>query len=182
MVELGRKQRTRNDAWLSAMDNIEDAVSRHELDELSGKTIEAIQNATADKKAAYAWSGGKDSIVLAKLCEAAEITDSMIGVCNLEYPAFMQWVEQNKPAGCEIINTKQDLSWLADHPEMLFPQDSATAARWFHIVQHRAQQMYFKEHSLDVLLLGRRRVDPSIVETAASVIPNAALFLRGIEK
>ena len=261
MVELGRKQRTRNDAWLSAMDNIEDAVSRQELDDLSGKTIEAIQNTTADKKAAYAWSGGKDSIVLGKLCEAAGITDSMIGVCDLEYPAFMQWVEQNKPASCEVINTRQDMKWLAKHPEMLFPQDSTTAARWFHIVQHRAQRMYFKEHSLDVLLLGRRRadgnyvgknsnsytdrtgvtrfsplaewkhehilayihynnlplppiygwkngylcgthpwparqwtgseengwreiyeIDPSIVETAASAIPNAAQFLRGIEK
>lgn len=261
MVELGRKQKTQNEAWLSAMDNIEDAISRQELDDLSGKTIEAVQSAAADKKVAYAWSGGKDSIVLGKLCEAAGITDSMIGVCDLEYPAFMQWVEKNKPAGCEVINTRQDMKWLAKHPEMLFPQDSATAARWFHIVQHRAQRIYFKEHSLDILLLGRRKadgnyvgkdsnsytdrtgvtrfspladwkhehilayihynnlplppiygwkngylcgthpwparqwtgseengwreiydIDPSIVETAASVIPNAARFLRGIEK
>lgn len=169
MVELGRKQRTQNEAWLSAMDNIEDAISRQELDDLSGKTIEAIQSAAADKKVAYAWSGGKDSIVLGKLCEAAGITDSMIGVCDLEYPAFMQWVEKNKPAGCEVINTRQDMKWLAKHPEMLFPQDSTTAARWFHIVQHRAQRIYFKEKSLDMIILGRRRADGNYVGRKSNI-------------
>lgn len=261
MADLGRKQRISNDAWLEAISGIEEKVSVQEIQDISARALKAIREATVGKKAAYAWSAGKDSIVLGSLCEAAEVHDSMIGVCNLEYPAFMQWVEQNKPAGCEIINTKQDLSWLADHPEMLFPQDSATAARWFHIVQHRAQRIYFKEHSLDILLLGRRKadgnyvgkdsnfytdrtgvtrfspladwkhehilayihynnlplppiygwkngylcgthpwparqwtgseengwreiydIDPSIVETAASAIPNAAQFLRGIEK
>ena len=168
-MSLGRKQRITNEAWLEAVATVESAVSEAALGELVAATIEDIKAKTAGKKAAYAWSGGKDSIVLGKLCEAAGVVDSMIGVCDLEYPAFAAWIEANKPEGCEVINTKQDLIWLAKHPEMLFPQDSTTAAQWFHIVQHRAQRMYFKAHSLDILLLGRRRADGNYVGKNANI-------------
>lgn len=69
---------------------------------LTAATVADIKAVTAGKCAAYAWSAGKDSIVLGKLCEAAGVTDSMIGVCNLEYPAFAAWIEKHKPAGCEV--------------------------------------------------------------------------------
>ena len=162
-MSIRRKQNSDNGAWLDAMANIESVVSREEIAEISAKAIEEIRATTADKKAAYAWSGGKDSIVLSKLCEDAGVTSSLIGVCDLEYPEFMRWIESNKPAGCEVINTKQDLDWLAKHPEMLFPGDSAHAARWFSIVQHRAQRIYFQKHELDVLILARRRADGNYV-------------------
>lgn len=107
-MSLGRKQRIDNSAWLEAVATIEEAVSRAELDELTAATVADIKATTAGKRAAYAWSAGKDSIVLGKLCEAAGVTDSMIGVCDLEYPAFAVWIEEHKPAGCEVINTHQD--------------------------------------------------------------------------
>lgn len=97
------------------------------------------------------------------------MTDSMIGVCNLEYPVFMAWVEANRPEGCEVINTGQDLEWLSKHPEMLFPQDSKTAAQWFSIVQHRAQRLYFKAHKLDSIILGRRRADGNYVGRKSNI-------------
>ena len=87
-MSLGRKQSIDNSAWLEAVATIEEAVSRAELDELTAATVADIKAVTAGKCAAYAWSAGKDSIVLGKLCEAAGVTDSMIGVCDLEYPAF----------------------------------------------------------------------------------------------
>ena len=158
-MSLGRKQRITNEAWLEAVATVESTVSEAALGELVAATIEDIKAKTAGKKAAYAWSGGKDSIVLGKLCEAAGVVDSMIGVCDLEYPAFAAWIEANKPEGCEVINTHQGLDWLARHPEMLFPQNSAAAGRWFSIVQHRAQRIYAKAHSLDLIILGRRRAD-----------------------
>lgn len=162
-MSLGRKQRIDNSAWLEAVATIEEAVSRAELDELTAATVADIKAVTAGKCAAYAWSAGKDSIVLGKLCEAAGVTDSMIGVCDLEYPAFAVWIEEHKPAGCEVINTHQDIDWLVKHQEMLFPKDSAAAGRWFSIVQHRAQREYFKAHELDVIILGRRRADGNYV-------------------
>lgn len=162
-MSLGRKQNIKNDAWIAAMADIENAVSRDEIAELAGQTVEDIRAKTDGKKAAYAWSGGKDSIVLGKLCELAGVKDSMIGVCDLEYPAFMAWIQKHKPKGCQVINTHQDLAWLAQHPEMLFPQSSQIAARWFSIVQHRAQRDYFKAHELDMMILGRRRADGNYV-------------------
>ena len=120
-MSLGRKQRITNEAWLEAVATVESAVSEAALGELVAATIEDIKAKTAGKKAAYAWSGGKDSIVLGKLCEAAGVVDSMIGVCDLEYPAFAAWIEEHKPAGCEVINTHQDIDWLVKHQEMLFP-------------------------------------------------------------
>lgn len=168
-MSLGRKQNISNDAWLEAVAAIEQTVPREELDALTASTVEDIRATTEGERTAYAWSGGKDSIVLAKVCEMAGVTDSMIGVCNLEYPVFMAWVEANRPEGCEVINTGQDLEWLSKHPEMLFPQDSKTAAQWFSIVQHRAQRLYFKAHKLDSIILGRRRADGNYVGRKSNI-------------
>lgn len=156
---LGKKQSIKNDDWLDALERIEELVTREELEERIKATIAEITDVTCGKRAAYAWSAGKDSLVLGEICRMSGITDCMMGVCNLEYPAFMKWVDKYKPKELEIINTGQDMEWLSKHPSMLFPQDSATAAKWFSIVQHRAQARYYGEHNLDVILLGRRRAD-----------------------
>lgn len=156
---LGRKQSAKNEDWLKAVEEIENLISKEELDEMVSAAVDDIRQETAGKKAAYAWSGGKDSLVLAEICRMAGIMDCMLAVCDLEYPAFMDWIEANKPDGLKIINTGQNLEWLANHPEMLFPRDSQMAARWFSIVQHRAQAKYYKAHDLDMILLGRRRAD-----------------------
>lgn len=169
MKPLGRKQSIKNEDWLEAVANIESSVSRPDLDAITNETVLDIRAKTEGKKAAYAWSAGKDSIVLGHICKTAGIHDCMIGVCNLEYPAFMRWIEDNKPTNCEIINTGQDLDWLARHPEMLFPQDSIMAGRWFHIIQHAAQAQYFKAHGLDTIILGRRRADGNFVGRGSNI-------------
>lgn len=156
---LGRKQSVQNADWKEVFANIEQIVSKADVDALAEQTICDIRSNTDGKKAAYAWSAGKDSIVLGHLCESAGIRDSLIGVCNLEYPAFLAWIEAHKPSACEVINTGLDLDWLSRHEEMLFPQNSTYAGRWFSIVQHKAQRQYFKKHNLDILILGRRRAD-----------------------
>jgi 3'-phosphoadenosine 5'-phosphosulfate sulfotransferase (PAPS reductase)/FAD synthetase len=177
-MPLAKKQNVSNDAWLEAVASIELTVSKAELDGVVRDTIEHIKRTTKGKKSAYAWSAGKDSIVLGHICEQAGITDCLIGVCNLEYPAFAAWIEENKPKSCEVINTGQDIEWLAKHPDMLFPQDSAKAARWFSIVQHTAQTRYFKKHGLDMLILGRRRADGNYVGGAEAVYTNAKGITR----
>lgn len=158
-MALGKKQSIKNGDWLETINHIEELVPREELDELVATTVEEIRRQTSEKKAAYAWSAGKDSLVLGELCRMADITDCMMGICNLEYPAFMAWVQEHKPDGLKIVNTGQDLEWLGKHLEMLFPQDSKMASKWFSIVQHRAQARYYKDQTLDLILLGRRRAD-----------------------
>lgn len=160
---LGRKQRIKNSDWIEIFDKIEQLITKKELDQLVDKTIQDIKAKTKGKKAAYAWSGGKDSLVLGEICRRAGISSCVLVISNLEYKAFTQWVEDNKPPELSIINTGQDIKWLVTHPHMLFPQDSKYAAQWFHIVQHRGQAKYYKENNLDMLLLGRRRADGNYV-------------------
>ena len=156
---LGRKQSVRNNEdWKNALDHIEETVSKKELDSLVKKTVKDIKEKCKGKKAAYAWSAGKDSLVLGEICEKAGIDQSVLVRCNLEYPAFIAWIEQNKPSNLEIINTGQDMEWLKKHQDMLFPDKSNKAAQWFHIVQHRGQARYYKEHQLDQDFLPRTTV------------------------
>ena len=169
---LGRKQRIKNSDWIEALEKIEQAVSRKELDQLVDKTVKEIKKTTKGKKAAYAWSGGKDSLVLGEICHMAGITPCVLVICNLEYKAFTGWVDAHKPPELSIINTGQDIKWLAAHPQMLFPQDSKYAAQWFHIVQHRGQAKYYKENQLDMLLLGRRRADGNYVGKGSNIYTN----------
>lgn len=165
---LGKKQSISNDDWIIAMGNIENSVSKEELDLLVAITVDEIKKTVKNKNVAYAWSGGKDSLVLGVICEMAGISNSVIGVCDLEYRDFIKWIEDNKPQNCTVINTGQNLDWLKAHPNMLFPQDSATAAKWFAVVQHTAQRKYYKEKNLDMILLGRRKADGNYVGRKAN--------------
>lgn len=156
---LGKKQTIKNEDWLYAIEQIEELVSREEMELMEAITVDEIKKATEGKKAAYAWSGGKDSVVLADLCKKAGITDCMMGICDLEYPTFLKWIEKNKPEELTIIDTGQDMKWLNKHLNMLFPQESKVAGKWYSIVQHTAQKKYYKDKNLDMILLGRRTAD-----------------------
>lgn len=175
---LGRKQRVKNSDWINTLGKIEQLVTKKELDQLVEKTVKEIKKKIKGKKAAYAWSGGKDSLVLEKVSRMAGIQSCVFVICNLEYPAFTEWVEGHKPPELEIINTGQDMKWLVSHPQMLFPQDSKTAAQWFHIVQHRGQAKYYKEHELDLMLLGRRRADGNYVGKGDNIYTNSQGITR----
>lgn len=175
---LGRKQRSKNTDWIAAFENIEQSVSRKDLDHLVDKTVKEIKKKTKGKKAAYAWSGGKDSLVLGDICKRVGITSCVLVISNLEYETFIEWVKAHKPSGLAIINTGQDMKWLAAHPQMLFPQDSKIAAQWFHIVQHRGQAKYYKDNELDMMLLGRRRADGNYVGKGDNIYTNGQGITR----
>jgi 3'-phosphoadenosine 5'-phosphosulfate sulfotransferase (PAPS reductase)/FAD synthetase len=156
---LGRKQLMNQSAWFSAIRSIEQTVPRRALDVLLDETVGEITAMTEGKRAAFAWSGGKDSLVLEQVCYQAGITECVMVICDLEYPVFLQWVTDHMPYGLELVHTGQDLEWLAKNQHMLFPQDGQTAAKWFKQVQHTGQAQYFKREKLDMLLLGRRKAD-----------------------
>lgn len=141
-------------------------ISRRAIAEKVDRAVEDVRRFCRGKTAAYAWSGGKDSIALAWVAELAGVSECVLGITDLEYPAFLAWVTAHMPDRLEVINTGQDLDWLAAHPQMLFPQDASTAAQWFARVQHAAQRRYYKANKLDVILLGRRRSDGNFVGRA----------------
>ena len=175
---LGKKQRIKNADWIDAFGKIEQLVPKKELEHLIEKTVNEIKKKTKGKKAAYAWSGGKDSLVLGELCKRSGIIPCVLVICNLEYQAFIEWIEDHKPPELSIINTGQDIKWLAVHPQMLFPQDSKFAAQWFQIVQHRGQTKYYKEHELDMILLGRRKTDGNYVGKGDNIYTNGQGITR----
>lgn len=157
--KLGRKQTEDNSYWVTLWNNIHNVLPIQYVRNLVETTAEEIRKEIANKKVAYGWSGGKDSQALRAVCELAGIGDCLLGMCNLEYPEFLRWVTDNMPWELEVINTGQDIEWLSKNQHLLFPQDSTTAAKWFKMVQHTAQEQYYKKHNLDMVLLGRRKQD-----------------------
>lgn len=170
--ELGIKQKLKNSDWIDTFRKVEQLVSKKELDQLVDKTVKEIKKKSKGKKAAYAWSGGKDSLVLGDICRRAGITSCVLVICNLEYKAFIEWVKLHKPPELSIINTGQDMKWLVAHQQMLFPQESKVASQWFQIVQHRGQAKYYREQRLDILLLGRRKADGNYVGKGNNIYTN----------
>jgi 3'-phosphoadenosine 5'-phosphosulfate sulfotransferase (PAPS reductase)/FAD synthetase len=160
---LGKTQCTKNEDWLTAVKNIECLVSKTEIDNLTERTVWDIKKTVGTQKSAFSWSGGKDSMVLEQLCYLAGIGKGLLVITNLEYPAFYRWIGKHKPSNIKLLCTGQDLLWLAKHQHLLFPRESWIAARWFQIVQHRGQNQFFYSEKLDIMLLGRRKIDGNYV-------------------
>ena len=158
---LGRKQTSENATWLNALANIERFVSRKEVDTYSDWAIERIQDAVKGKNAAYAWSGGKDSIVLGDLCRRAGLSQGFFAYSDLDYPAFVRWCMEYKPEGVVAMHTGYDLDWLAEHQNLIFAR-GAIGQRW-HLINQRGPftDMYFGNH-LDVLIVGHRVIDGNV--------------------
>lgn len=157
-MTLGRRQNTTQEAWEAAW-NRPDLFPDAELDRLLDEAVREVREVTSGKRAAIAWSGGKDSLALQVVAQRAGVLDGVLALTQLEYPAFLAWLAQHQPGWVRTVNTGQGLLWLRDHPSMLFPQDAATNAKWYRQVQHAAQDLYFWGKALDVLILGRRKAE-----------------------
>lgn len=155
---LGRKQTSRNADWLYAVEHIEELISRPEVDKFAAEAISNIRTETAGKRAAYAWSGGKDSIVLASLCEQAGVHTGFFAFCDLDYPAFIEWVRAHKPAGVQMLHTGYDLDWLVKHQDLIFAE-GIRGQRWHQISQRGPFTRMFFENGLDMLIVGHRVMD-----------------------
>ena len=158
---LGRKQTSSNADWIHALTNIEELISRSEVEDLTSEAVADIRAAAAEKNVAYAWSGGKDSIVLSKLCEAAGVNAGYYAYSDLDYPAFVHWCLENKPAGVIPMHTGYNLDWLVKHRRLIFAQGQL-GQRW-HIINQRGPftRMYFDNH-LDALIVGHRVIDGNV--------------------
>lgn len=180
-MALPRKQASDQADWLTALASAQADPRTPE------RASELVEKAAADvrarlglfgRKPAYGWSGGKDSLVLEVVCAAAGIDDGVLVISDLEYPAFLAWATDNMPHGLSVEVRPWDLSWLAKHPEMLFPTTSAVASRWFSGVQHWGQRRYVARRSVDVLLMGRRRSDGNYCGKGSDAYRDKAGFVR----
>lgn len=158
---LGRKQTSNNADWLYAMEHIEELISAEEVDAYADEAVSNIRMAADGNHVAYAWSGGKDSIVLADLCMRAGVSEGYFAYCDLDYPEFIKWVKDNKPAGVKMMHTGYGLDWLAEHQNLIFAE-GLVGQRWHQISQRGPfTQMYF-DNNLDALIVGHRVIDGNI--------------------
>lgn len=160
---LGKKKTQSNEDFKAMHHNSTTIISKDHIDKLTDKTIIDIANKTKGLKVAYAWSGGKDSLVLGSLCERGGINDCVLVRNDLEFPEFMEWIENNKPKNLFIYNTGHDLEWLSKNTDMLFAKNSKVASKWYQITQINGQNKYYKMKNLDMIILGRRKKDGNYV-------------------
>ena len=158
---LGRKQTSNNADWLYAMEHMEDLVTAEEGEAYAADAIANIKDAATGNRVAYAWSGGKDSIVLADLCKRAGVNSGFFAYSDLDYPEFVKWCSIHKPEGVAMMHTGYDLDWLAEHQELIFAE-GITGQRW-HQVNQRGPftRMYF-DNDLDILIVGHRVIDGNV--------------------
>lgn len=166
---IGRKQSSDNAIWLHAMAHIEELITKKEVDSYTDWALERIRDAVRGKEAAYAWSGGKDSIVLGDLCTRAGVERGFFAYSDLDYPAFVCWCMEYKPKGVTAMHNGCDLDWLARHQELIFAR-GAVGQRW-HIINQRSQftKMFF-DQGLDVLLVGHRLIDGNVSGSEGRIV------------
>lgn len=176
---LGRKQTSPNEQWIDAAKRIEELVTAEELDRAVATTVERMKQVISGKNVAYAWSGGKDSIVLSDICEKNGISDCVFAHAGeLEYSEFLTWCLEHKPEQCEVIDVGLNLEWLAKHPYLLFPRNCRAAYRWYQLVQQTAIRKYFKSHNLDMILVGHRKADGNYVGKGSNISRNGIGVVR----
>lgn len=158
-----RKQSLEHADFVAIRESARRTISPATIDTKIERAVSEVRAFCRGKNAAFAWSGGKDSVALAAVCQLAGVPDCVLGITDLEYPAFLAWVTAHMPDMLEVINTGLDLDWLAANPGMLFPANASIAAQWFSKVQHAAQRRYYKSNRLDVIMVGRRRSDGNFV-------------------
>lgn len=154
-----RKQVISHEDFLNSYRESTLIVSKREVDLLVERTVEQIHRTYPSGNVAYCWSGGKDSIALEYICREAGIESCVLVLTNLEYPKFLSWVTDHMPPGLVIVNNGWDMDWLVKHQDWIFPQDSATASKWYAGVQWKGQDQFFFEHGVEALLMGRRLKD-----------------------
>lgn len=158
---LKKKHYSSNSDWIRTFENIRNIVSRKEIEVAADQAIAAIRQRTCGKRAAYAWSGGKDSIVLSDLCRKAGIRMGMIALTHLEYPEFHRWIQVNLPDDVKVVQVPIDMAWLIEHPQKLFPIMSMST--WQNEVHIRPQNYFYEQGHFDILILGRRKSDGNYV-------------------
>lgn len=161
---LGRKQSMKPDdenLWWNVINHIEDYVSRDETARATDIARARILKATNDKKAAYTWSGGKDSLVIADLCQSLGITKCQCLIKYTEFPEWEAWLIENAPPNCNFLKVGFDLDYLAEHEELLFARGKI-GQRWLRNVQQNHFRKYLKQENLDVVILGHRTIDGNV--------------------
>jgi hypothetical protein len=93
---LGRKQGIADQAvWLAIRRRARELAP--DIEARIDRTVSAIRSTARGRDLVFGWSGGKESIVLERLCRLAGFRSSVLVITALEYRAFLQWVTDHMP-------------------------------------------------------------------------------------
>lgn len=158
-----RKQSITHEDFAAMLAETPTLVSRDQFERLVATTAAEVKSVIGARRAGYAWSGGKDSLALEIVMNAAGVHSCCIGLtAKLEYHAFESWLALHRPLGLVVYRTPWDLNWLRRHPEMLFCADNAIRPRWYN-AWLIAQKKFAKDRALDVLITGKRKMDGNVI-------------------
>jgi len=180
VARLPRKQASTHEHWLAALDAAYTNPDHDRARALVARAVARIERWAGNRsRLAYGWSGGKDSQGLRIVCEAAGVSDCVLVISELEYPAFLAWATDHMPWGLTVEARPLDLAWLSRNPRMLFPPDAKIAARWFSLIQHAGQRTYCQRERVQMLLFGRRLADGNQCGTEGWYRPRDGAAERG---
>ncbi|MBO6303964.1 MAG: phosphoadenosine phosphosulfate reductase family protein [Selenomonadaceae bacterium] len=147
--------------WWKIINSISEYVSQKDVEIATQIVRQRILSMAAGRRVAYSWSGGKDSLVIADICQSVGITKCQCILTDVEYPAWEAFMKLNAPPGCEMINIGFDLRYLQEHEEMIFPKGKEMQ-KWHKMVQQNNFISYMKRENLDIVILGHRIIDGNI--------------------
>ena len=147
--------------WMEVWNNYKEYRTPEEIDLLIKETVHEIKTVCTGKSAAYAWSGGKDSIALQIVCEEAGIKRGFCCYNNLYFTDSIKFFFANRPEGVTMWDSGEDERWLAQHPRFLFPK--GVAHHWNVQTHLRYQPIYCAKNKIDILMMGKRTQDGNFV-------------------
>lgn len=157
---LKAKHYNTQDEWMHVWDHYDEIKSREATERQIADTVAEIKEVCKGRNAAYAWSGGKDSVALQIVCEDAGIKQGFCCYNDLYFSESIQFFRENLPEGVELYNSGEDISWLAKHPKFLFPK---TPHMWNIQTHLKYQSVYCKKNGVDILMMGKRTQDGNFV-------------------
>lgn len=147
--------------WASIADYVPQDEAERAI-ELAADEVRKVVGGQRDE-VVYGWSGGKDSLALQVVMEAAGIRRSVLGtIPYLEWRSYLAWVEEHQPDGLvHLGNTDLSPAWLAQpkNHQYLFPATSKLGYFWTNAGTRWAQKRYQQQHEPPFQIYGRRWAD-----------------------
>ncbi len=168
---LKTKSTTPNKDYLTFWQNVPKYVTREEVDAIFESTFTEMSEVLQPYKnrpVSYAWSGSKESLVLAHLIDMFDIParDGIhSSVPLLEFPAFLRWVDEVRPLDVRTYrNHKLNMKWLQMYNMYLFPANANYRDFWAKNITTKNIENYIFDHRTHILIFGKTHADRNYIE------------------
>lgn len=164
-MSLKRKHNNTQDSWIDGYNRSTDLYSESHMRSRMMQAAERLASLQNKDDMFYGWSGGKDSVVLQRVCELAGVKNSVLGMCAepFEFPDMYDFCMKNKPFGCEVYTAQIDYDFLEKNPKYLFPYNYHDRRNMHpRLIIHASWEFFRKKTGCNTLILGHRVKDGNI--------------------